>query len=112
MTAAVDRGEWPQFMKEFTRRNAGRLTRLELDDRELGVQWGELDLHFRGAAYEPRYRRVELMLSNGGGPTDHLTHSVEGVTHLYLQRDDAGADQALSIGYAGGQTVLFLGAPD
>ena len=112
MTAAVDRGEWPQYMKDFSRRNAGRLTRLELDDGDLGAQWSELDLHFRGAAYEPRYRRVELMLSNGGGPTDHLTHSVEGVTQLDLLRDDAGADSALRIGYAGGQTVLFLGTLD
>lgn len=108
MTPA-DRGEWPRLLKEFTRRNAGRATRLEVDDPELGAQWAELELHFRGVAYEPRYGRVELMLSDGT-PADHLTHSVEAVTDLDVSRADDGSDAVLRVGYAGGQTLVFLGA--
>lgn len=104
---AVDRGEWPRVLKEFARRNAGRTTRLEVDDAELGAQWAELELHLRGATYEPRYGRVELMLSDGT-PTEHLTHSVEAVTGLDLVRGADGRDAVLRLEYEGGHTLLFL----
>lgn len=107
MAAMPARSEWPRVLKDFSRRNAGRPTRLEIDDPELGAQWGELELRFRGAAYEPRFRRVEIMLSDGN-PTDHLTHSVEAVTDVDVMLDGAGRERVLRIGYAGGQTLLHL----
>jgi hypothetical protein len=112
MQAAQDHGPWPGVLREFSRRNAGRPTRLRMDDGELGAQWGELDLHFRGAAYEPRYRRVELMLSDGS-PAEHLTHSIEAVTGVDVQRDVHGRDAVLRLDHPGGQTLLLLdpGAP-
>jgi hypothetical protein len=106
MTPA-DRGDWPRLLKEFTRRNAGRVTRLEVDDPDLGAQWAEMELHFRGVAYEPRYGRVELMLSDGS-PVEHLTHSVEAVTQLDVRLAADGRDAALRLGYPGGQTLLVL----
>jgi hypothetical protein len=107
MDAAMDRGQWPQLLKEFTRRNAGRTTRLELDDADLGAQWAEMELHFRGAAFEPRYGRVELMLTDGD-PSEHLTHSVEAVQRIDVERAGDGRDTVLRLGYPGGQTLLFL----
>ncbi len=109
MPATTTRPEWTDVLKNFSRRNLGRGTRLELDDVELGAQWAELELRFRGAAYEPRFRRVEIMLANGGIPTDHLTHSVEAVTDVDIQTDGDGRDRALRIGYPDGQMVLVLG---
>jgi Family of unknown function (DUF5335) len=102
---------WTRVLKDFSRRNAGRATRLEIDDREFGAQWGELDLHLRGVAYEPRFRRVEIMLSEGSAPTDHLTHSIEGVSDVAVQQDGAGRDQTLRIAHPGGQTLLMLVDP-
>jgi hypothetical protein len=107
MTAVAERGSWPQILKDFSRRNAGRSTRLEIDDPELGAQWAALELHFRGAAYEPGYGRVELMLSDGS-PVEHLTHSVEAVTQLDVRLAADGRDAALRLGYPGGQTLLVL----
>jgi len=107
MASTVENGSWPGVLKEFSRRNLGRATRLQIDDAELGAAWAELRLHFRGAAYEPRYGRVELMLSDGG-LLDHLTHSVEAVTQVDVRRDAGGRDTLLRLGYPGGQTLLFL----
>ncbi|HSU15641.1 DUF5335 family protein [Longimicrobium sp.] len=109
MTAVAERGQWPQMLKEFSRRNAGRVTRLEVDDPELGAQWAEMELHFRGAAFEPRHGRVELMLSDGG-PLEHLTHSIEAVTQLDVSRTADGRDAVLRLAYPGGQTLLRLDA--
>src|SRR5215212_6188317 len=107
MPVGMERGEWPQVLKEFSRRNAGRATRLQMDDAELGAQWAELALHFRGAAFEPRYGRVELMLSDGT-PAEHLTHSVEAVQQIDVSRDGDGRDAVLRLAYPGGQTLLLL----
>lgn len=107
MEVQIERGEWPRVLKEFSKRNAGRATRLELDDAELGAQWAELALHFRGAAYEPRYGRVELMLTDGD-PTEHLTHSVEAVQQIDVCRGVDGRDAALRLAYPGGQALLVL----
>lgn len=98
---------WPQMLKDFTRRNAGRATRLEIDDAELGAQLGELNLTLRGVAFEPRFRRVEIMLSDGG-PTEHLTHSVEGVSDLSVLSGGDGRDVTLRIGHPDGQILLTL----
>jgi hypothetical protein len=107
MTAWAERGHWPQILKEFSRRNAGRLSHLEVDDPDLGAQWAEVDLFFRGAAFEPRYGRVELMLSDGS-PAEHLTHSVEAVTEVEIRRTPEGTDEVLRVAYPGGQTLLRL----
>jgi hypothetical protein len=107
MSAELDQARWPEALKEFSRRNAGRPTRLQVDDAEMVAQWGELELRFRGAAYEPRYQRVELMLSDGT-PSAHLTHSIDLVTGVDVRRDGAGRDAALCLAYPGGQTLLLL----
>ena len=99
---------WTRILKDFSRRNVGRATRLELDDAEFGAQWGELELHLRGVAYEPRFQRVEIMLVDGGAPTDHLTHSIEGVSDLSVQQGADGRDRTLRIAHPGGQTLLML----
>jgi Ser/Thr protein kinase RdoA (MazF antagonist) len=106
MPTAFARG-WAQLLKDFSRRNAGRGTRLEIEDAELGAQLGELDLHLRGVAFEPRFRRVEIMLTDGGA-TEHLTHSIEGVSDVAVQLDAAGRDATLRIAHPGGQTLLML----
>ncbi|HEX8693493.1 MAG TPA: DUF5335 family protein [Longimicrobium sp.] len=106
----AQRSEWPQILRDFSRKNAGRASRLEVDDPELGAQWSELELCFRGAAYEPRFRRVEILLVDGGGPAGPLTHSIEAVTDIAVRQGADGRDRVLRIGYPGGQTLLRLAA--
>ncbi|HEX2204079.1 MAG TPA: DUF5335 family protein [Longimicrobium sp.] len=108
MPTTEARAEWPRTIREFSRRNAGRRTRLEIDDPELGAQWQELDFKLRGVAYEPRFRRVEIMLGDGGGPLDGLTHSIEGVSDVCVFSGGDGRDGTLRIGYPGGEAVLVL----
>lgn len=110
MPTTETRAEWPRMIREFSRRNLGRPTRLEIDDPEVGAQWRALDFTLRGVAYEPRFRRVEILLGDGGGPLDHLTHSIEGVSDVSVQAGGDGRDGTLRIGYPGGEAVLLLGA--
>lgn len=96
---------WAALLREFTRRNAGRPTRLEIDDPELGAQWQEADLPLQGVAHDPRDAKVEVIVGAPGGP--RLTHSVAGVTGIDVEAAD-GRDRTLRLAHGAGQTLLRL----
>lgn len=101
--------DWVVALREFTLRNAGRPTTLEVDEPDLGVQRPERDLPLRGVSYDPRDRRVEIMLGDMGLEGAHLTHGIGGVGSIDLLVGDDGRDRVLRIAGDGRQTLLRLG---
>jgi hypothetical protein len=106
MTAAQTVSERIALLREFTERNAGRITRLEIDDPEIGAQWAALDLPLRGVDCDPRGDRVEIMLGDAWSDGTHLTHSVAAPTTVEVVRDEQGRDRVLRVAYEGGQVLL------
>lgn len=98
-------GEWAETLQEFTNRNAGRRTVLEVDAPELGAQREEIDYPLWGVAYDPRDGRVEIMLGEQGSVEQHLTHSVVAPESIDVLTDH-GRDRALRIVHESGQTLL------
>ncbi|HEX6747113.1 MAG TPA: DUF5335 family protein [Longimicrobium sp.] len=96
------------LLRDFTARNAGRLTRLEEDGPELGAQVEESSTPLRGIAYDPHGRSVEIMLGDLGTPEGHLTRSIANVESVDLVTDALGRDAALRIAHDDGQTLLRL----
>jgi hypothetical protein len=47
MDTVLERSEWPRSLADFTRQNAGRTSRLEIDDPEMGAQSAEDGLPLR-----------------------------------------------------------------
>ncbi|HEU0055072.1 MAG TPA: DUF5335 family protein [Longimicrobium sp.] len=105
--SATIAGGWTELLRDFSRRNAGRATRLEVGDDGPGALWGELELRLRGVAFEPRFRRVEIALGDGAA-AEPLTHSIEGVSEVDVRHDAAGRDTTLRIAHPGGETLLTL----
>jgi hypothetical protein len=99
--------DWTLLFSEFTRRNAGRPTRLELNDPDLGAQVVEEDYPLRGIVYDPRDGRIEIMLGEAGATDRHLTHTIGQVRGVELLRAD-GADHALCIEHEGTRTLLIV----
>ncbi|HEU4452425.1 MAG TPA: DUF5335 family protein [Longimicrobium sp.] len=106
MDTGTARAEWAALVRDFTRRNEGRRTRLEIDDPELGAQWQEVDLPLRGVDFDPRDGSVEIFVGAPDGP--RLSHRVAGVTEIDVQRG-GGADRTLRVAHGTGQTLLLLG---
>jgi hypothetical protein len=107
MSAATGSAEWVAILKDFTHRNAGRPTRLEIDDPELGAQWAEVDFPLRGVAYDARDGRIEIMLGEQGSLESHLTHSIEAPVALEVLYGPAGGGrEVLWIRHGEGQTLL------
>lgn len=99
--------EWAERLEEFTRRNAGRIARMEEIDPEIGAQVAEKAASFVGAAFDPRDARVHIMFESQSG-SGHLTRSIGGVTAIQMLRDAAGLDVMLRVAHGRGQTLLTL----
>jgi hypothetical protein len=108
MSAGTIQQGWATRLREFSSRNAGRSTRLEIDHDELGAQWQEVALTLRGVGVDPRNGRVEIMLDDGERMGAHLTHSIRAVTDVDVLADADGRDHVLRIAHPGGQSLLTL----
>lgn len=105
---AEERGRWPAVLQTFTLRNAARLTRLEELHPALGAQVAETSRPLRGATFDPRDARVDLMFGELDSTEGHLTRSIARVTSVDVLTDDTGRDRALRIAHREGQTILTL----
>jgi len=103
--------DWAATLSEFTNRNAGRRTTLEVDAPEYGAQEEENDYPFWGVTFDRRDGRIQIMLGEQGSVDQHLTRSIDEPQRVDVLTDH-GRDRALRIVHAGGQTLLrFLDDP-
>jgi hypothetical protein len=109
MDTVLQRSEWARGLAEFTRQHAGRRSRLEIDDPELGAQPAEGGLPLRGVAYDPVDDRVEIMLGDQGAGARHLTHSVAHPERIDVAVSGPG-HAVLRVTHGTGQTLLTVGS--
>lgn len=108
VTLNLERSRWSSVLDDFTQSNAGRRTRLEVDDPELGAQAQEQDYPLLGVTFDPVDQRVEIMLGELGAGEPHLSRSIGGVDALDVLTDTDGRDVALRLRHGTGQTILTL----
>jgi nucleotide-binding universal stress UspA family protein len=107
-TLNLERSRWIEVLDDFTRRNVGRQTRLEVDDPELGAQPQEHRYPLLGVTFDPVDQRVEIMLGELGSGEPHLSRSVGGVESLDVLTNRDDQDVALRLKHGRGQTLLTL----
>jgi len=98
--------EWSGMLADFTARNAGRRTALELDDPGIGAQVQEAGYVLRGAAFDTQSGAVELMFGAERADAPHLTRSVTRVSSIAVLTDPDGRDRALCVVSGDAQTLL------
>jgi nucleotide-binding universal stress UspA family protein len=107
-TLTIDPAHWSQALDDFTRRNTGRRTQLELDDPELGAQPQEGDYPLLGVTFDRVDHRVEIMLGDLGAGEPHLSRSIGDVDAVNILTNGEGQDVALRLRHGEGQTILTL----
>lgn len=101
--------DWTVTLRDFTNRNAGRRTVLEIDSMDIGAQEEAQDYPLKGVTYDPRDRRVQIMVGEEGSVNQHLTHSIGDPEQIDVLRRPDGRDQALRVVQGNGsQTLLVL----
>ena len=106
MTKHIPDAEWSAELHAFTQRNAGRLTIIEENDPELGVQREEQGIELRGVAFDPHDRSVAIMLGELEGTERHITHVVHDVVAIDVLTTEQDRDVALRLARGDGQTIL------
>jgi hypothetical protein len=97
MQRNIDLDQLESFLKEFTKNNLSRPTRLEVFD-EMGAQTQEHGLPLKGIDLEMKgdnAPRVEIMLGGLSTGDTHLTHTIIGVKRVYVKTGDDNRDEVL-----------------
>ena len=110
MKDEIKRGDWTEYFKEFSKRNQGRPTKLEILS-ELGVQHEERHLPFTGISVENKGEdapRIEIMLGGESAGTRHLTHSITRVSRVLQKLGDDGRNEAIEFEDGSGAKTILL----
>lgn len=102
------RAQWPALLQAFSERNVGRRASVELFTVGLGAQSASVNFALVGVAYDPADDAVEIMLGDAEGRTRHVTHTVRQVSVVELSSYEGGADAALRLVHADGETLVTL----
>ncbi len=100
-----DQGLWSALLREFTARNAGRLTKLEVDDPEIGAMTEASGYPLVGVDYDHKDGKLSIMLGYTRSTERHLTRGISDPQSISVLRV-RGRDAALSVAHDGGQTLL------
>lgn len=100
--------DWPAKLDAFTRRNASRRARLEIDDPEIGAQVEMSGYKFLGASYDPPTKRAQLMFGTLEPGAAHLSRGISNIKSVEVLSTPGVGDTALSIVSEEGQTLLLF----
>ena len=108
ITQQIPKAEWPEFFDSFSRKHQGWLVNMQILGPNVGAQMQEEELALEGITDE--WDEVEgnkIIIMTGAKPDDHITHSISRPTDVSLEQTDEGADVALAIKAADGNTALL-----
>ncbi len=103
----VPRETWVQFLDGFSGRYEGWLVNVEVISRDVGAQIEAESLPLRGISADLRNQEDSISIILGKTPDQHITHTIRGVSHLRVKKNETGADEALQIESADGTTSLL-----
>jgi nucleotide-binding universal stress UspA family protein len=98
--------DWAPVLAAFSRRNAGRRARLEVDDPTIGAQVQLSGFAFLGAVGDIHARRVELSFGDAADGTRHVTRSIPHASDVALHDAPDGRSVALRVLTRRSQTLL------
>lgn len=101
---------WSRLLSDFSKRNAGRRTILEVDDVEIGAQAQEYNYPLLAASYSELEGRVDVVLGDRGAGGRQFSRSMGSVVAVDVLTDGAGHDVALRVQHGTSQTLLTFAA--
>ena len=104
-TTEIPRDTWDQFFNRFSRDHDTQVVAVEVMGREIGAQVEGRSLLLSGISPADD-KRDSIALSFDSPDGEHLTHMVNKPTHVWIQRAENDADEALEIEAADGTRTL------
>ncbi len=112
MQGEIERDRWQAYLDDFSKRNAGRVARVEVMSEDVGAQEAAEMLPLEGVTFERKGSAapaVEIMLGGAGsGDARHLTHTVTGVRRIVPKAGADGREDALEIEAGDGSKTILV----
>jgi hypothetical protein len=105
-TLEIPREAWVHRLNEFTSIHDGWLVSLDVLGPDIGAQPQVDNLPLLGISADRSNHDGTIAVSVGRSGTDQFTHIIHAVTHILVERTDEGADAALQIQSADGNTTI------
>jgi hypothetical protein len=106
-TIEIPREAWADRLNEFTTIHEGWLVSLDVLGIELGAQLEIDNLPLLGISADPINHDGTIAVSVARSASEHMTHMIEAVTRICLERTDDGADAALQVESADGTRTIL-----
>lgn len=97
-TREISRTEWRTFFDQFSQEHEGWLSTLEVFGPDIGAQQEGAELPFEGVSVSSGGDELDtITVTIGGASADHVSHTIEKPTRVWLEQTDAGTHAALEI---------------
>jgi hypothetical protein len=106
-TAEIPREAWVRQLNEFTTIHAGWLVSLDVLGPEIGAQAEIVNQPLLGVSADRIDHDGTIVVSVMLSATERFTHMIHGVTRIYVERADNGADAALEIESVDGTRTIL-----
>lgn len=107
MARILERENWTEALSDFSRRNAGRGTWIEVEDPLIGALERAHGCRLVGVVHDPQLERVFIRLEDPESrPT--IRYDMGGILQIDVLTDEAGGETALRIAQEATQTLLRL----
>ncbi len=111
-TQEIPREQWGSFFNTFSQQHEGWLATLELFSPEIGAQEEAHELTFEGISVNSdEGERETVIISLAQTTEDHLTHTIDQPTRVWLQQTTEGADASVEIEADDSKTLLRFRSP-
>jgi hypothetical protein len=104
----VPRDQWDSALREFSARNCGRKTILEIRDPATGVTEEELGYPLQGVSYDPRGDLITLLVGGATAYAPHVSHVMRQPRRVEIVKCRDGRDELLHVADCAGSTTLAL----
>ena len=106
LTVEIPREAWVEQLNEFTAIHEGWLVSVDVLAPEIGAQPEIVNLPLLAVSAD-RIDHDGAIAVSVLSATEHLTHMIHGVTRIYIERADDGADAALEIESVDGTRTIL-----
>lgn len=107
-TRSKQSAEWAVQLADFSRRNHGRATVLDVEDLLFGSKVVETGFVLLGATYDASAHHIAVVLGDSDRDARRVTRIIGAVDSVDVTADAAGCDVCLRITHGGGQTTFAL----
>jgi hypothetical protein len=102
----IPRAEWARFFQAFSERHEEWLTSVRIAHPRLGSQIEAKDLPLEGIVADPD-GRGPISIHLGRSANDHIEHDVQNPVQVWVELDDDGAEQAVSVDSSDGTKTIL-----